>query len=197
MMIPPSDALRFTISVNFRNTEASVQRDGETVWHARFGQGGVDWIIDLMNYLRYSHNLLIGRLRAEQILLKIGAATQLEPPLKINVPGRDLSNGLPSVMELTSNQVYDAIHRHASSLVWQITQGFVEIEGAKEGQQRWPPQLPLDLITALAQSKHPIILTGEFGGLRGLDRLLRDSLNLPVVVGTDDQVGDQTTQLSF
>src|SRR5579859_5893571 len=107
MTADASVAVRFVISVNYRVTEVSACRNGEVIWQSPISQGGVDWIFSLCNYLRLKHNLVIGRLTAESILVQIGFASE---PLTMLIQGRDLNTGKPRAQEITAHHLTEAFN---------------------------------------------------------------------------------------
>ena len=55
----------------------------------------------IMQYMRRSHNLLIGERTAEQIKCEVGSAAPLEQPLTMEVKGRHLLEGVPRTVIIT------------------------------------------------------------------------------------------------
>jgi rod shape-determining protein MreB len=170
-----SDDVRFVISVNFRDTEVTARRKGEVIWRSEFREGGVDWIIAFMEYLRSKHNLLIGRKTAEKTIVEIGFTNE---PLTIIIRGRDMNTGLPTAKEINSEHVSEGIT--LDFLANRIVSIFREPRISE--YPSFPPEIPAELRPALL--RHPIILTGEFGRMRGLDRTLQDILGLTVTTET-------------
>ena len=56
----------------------------------------------IIDYIKKHHNLLIGEPMAEEIKLKIGSAAPYDGEGAMEVRGRNLTNGLPGAMEITS-----------------------------------------------------------------------------------------------
>jgi rod shape-determining protein MreB len=185
MTNPERDAIRCTISINFRDTEVSIARGDETLWSNRIGDGAIDWIISILNYLRFTHNLLIGRRTAESILVALGAAEKLASPIVQTVRGRSLETGLPHSVEVSSNQLCEAFG--VKWLVFQITGIITGPERSEDGTLIAPHSIPSELKAMLAN--RPVILGGEFGGLRGLDHVLQEALKLTVVTKMDNDTG--------
>ena len=65
----------------------------------------------IIRYVRHKENLLIGDRTAEEVKIKIGAALILrqEDIREIEVRGRDLINGLPKTIKLSSEDIVEAL----------------------------------------------------------------------------------------
>jgi len=119
----------------------------------------------IQNYVRKKHNLIIGERMAEEVKIKIGSATELKPSemQKMEVRGRDAFSGLPKTVEITSEEVTEAI--------FEITK---KIVGAAKGVlEQVPPELASDIIDK------GIVMSGGTSLLRNLDKLLTESLGVP------------------
>jgi len=63
----------------------------------------------IATHIRRRYNLLIGDVTAEEVKLAIGSAYPLESEKTYEVRGRDLINGLPKSVEVTSEEIRDAL----------------------------------------------------------------------------------------
>ena len=63
----------------------------------------------IVDYVKKKYNLLIGERTGEEIKISIGTAIPIEEPLSMVVKGRDQVSGLLSRIELSSEDVRDAI----------------------------------------------------------------------------------------
>src|SRR5450631_845450 len=123
----------------------------------------------IVRYIRRVYNLMIGERTAEEIKIKIGSAYRLEAELAMEIRGRDLINGLPKMVKITSEEVRKAL----SELVQEI------VEAVNRVLEKTPPELEADLID------HGVTLTGGGALLRGLDILLGEVIGIPVIVAED------------
>ncbi len=172
---------RFVVSVNFRETEIRALRNEETVWRCVLSAGGVDWAFAVMEHLRSARDLLVGRRTAEVIIVDIGSAIPLDEERTKKVRGRDLKSGLPTEVEVTSIQVREVLDSPLLSLKNDLVLTFhMPRMTQDQAIQLCPPRIPVELMPALANN--PIALTGEFGRLKGLDRMLMDATGLTFVV---------------
>src|SRR5258708_14503153 len=88
---------------------AVISLSGMVVAHSiRVGGNRIDDAIAV--HLKRRHNLLIGERTAEEIKIVVGSAILIKEPLRMEVRGRDIVSGLPRSLEVTSNDVLEAIH---------------------------------------------------------------------------------------
>lgn len=154
------------IDIGGGTTEAAVICLGGVVVHSSVRVGGNKIDEAIANCVRKKHNLIIGERMAEEVKIKIGSVT---PPKagqeeKMEVRGRDGATGLPKSVEITSDEVTDAIS--------DITQKIVSV--AKGVLEQIPPELASDIIDK------GIVLSGGTSLLRNLDKLLTEKLGVPV-----------------
>ena len=109
-----------------------------------------------MKYLRRQYNLAIGDQTAENLKIMIGTCLPLEEDQKMIVKGRDLVQGLPRQIEVTSSAVNMAIGEMVQSLIY----------GIRNVLEQTPPELSADIID------RGIVLTGGGALLRGLPELI-------------------------
>ena len=120
----------------------------------------------IVQYLKRKYNLLIGERTAEEIKIKIGSAVPYEGEGKMEVKGRNLLDGLPKAVTVTSEEVREAL----DDPVRQI------LDAIKATLEKTPPELSADIID------HGIMLTGGGALLRGLDKRIADETGMPVIV---------------
>lgn len=123
----------------------------------------------VVDYVRRKYSLLIGDRTGEEIKLQIGSAISLDEPLNMQVKGRDQVSGLLNTIELTSEDVREA-----------MKEPLKEISNAlKDVLEQMPPDLAGDIV------ENGIVLTGGGALIRGLDKYLSDIVKLPVYVGDE------------
>lgn len=122
----------------------------------------------IIRYIRNKYNLLIGERTAEELKIKIGAAkrTPGEQDVVAEVRGRDLISGLPKSIEVTTDDVVEALKEPLEKIV----------QGVKSVLETTSPELVADIID------RGILLTGGGALLRNLDLLLQEAMGVPVVV---------------
>ncbi len=121
---------------------------------------------DIVNFLKRRHNLIVGERTAETIKIQIGSALQVDEPLTIEVRGRDNFEGMPKTITINSNEVEESLHDTLQQIV----------RAAHSVLAKLPPELAADIID------RGIMLTGGGALLHGMDQLLSDALEVPVVV---------------
>lgn len=157
------------VDIGGGTTEISViSLGGVVTWKSlRFAGNELDG--NIIQYVREEFNLLIGEQLAEKIKIKTGSATVLKEPIKMEVRGRDLLNGLPRAVTITDAQVREAIGK----TVHQI------IENIKITLEITPPELVSDIY------EHGIVLSGGGALLRGLDKEIAQATKIPVKIADD------------
>ena len=119
-----------------------------------------------MGYIRKKHNLLIGERTAEQIKIDIGSAKEYEGETSIEIKGRNLVDGLPKNITISSAEVRSAM----ADTIAQI------IEVIRQTLEKTPPELAADIID------RGMTLTGGSALLRGLGELIAEETGMPVTV---------------
>ena len=123
----------------------------------------------IMNYMKRAYNLMIGESTAENIKIKIGSAYKMEKELSMEVKGRDLVAGLPKTINISSQEVREALLEPVATI----------IDSVRITLERCPPELSADLVD------RGIVLAGGGALLRGLDKRLQEETGLPVHVAED------------
>ena len=110
------------------------------------------------------YNLLIGERTAEDIKINIGSAFPLEEEATMDIKGRDLMDGLPKNIQITSEEIREALADPLSMV----------LDAIRTTLEKTPPELSADIID------HGITLTGGGALLRGLDQLIEKETGMPV-----------------
>jgi rod shape-determining protein MreB and related proteins len=124
---------------------------------------------DIVRYMREEKNLLIGEASAENLKITLGSAHTLEEEIPGKIRGRDLVSGLPKEIDITSEDIREAINRSVRSIVLAV----------KNTIEETPPELISDLI-----NRH-IFLSGGGALLRNLDSAIADDTKLFVKIVDD------------
>lgn len=118
----------------------------------------------IVSFIKKEFNLAVGERTAEEIKITIGSAFPLGTEEKMEIRGRDLINGLPKTIEITSIHIREALQEPISSI----------IESIKQTLEATPPELAADIMEC------GITLTGGGALLRGLDSLINAETGMPV-----------------
>ncbi|BBH53378.1 MULTISPECIES: rod shape-determining protein [Fluviispira] len=128
--------------------------------------GGDKMDESIVNYLKRRFNVLIGERTAEQIKIAIGSAYPEEEIRTMQVKGRDLVAGIPKTIEVTSEEIREAMQEPVNAIV----------EAVRLALEKTPPELAADIVDK------GIVLVGGGALIRNLDVLLREETGLPIVV---------------
>lgn len=123
----------------------------------------------IVKYMRKEHKLYIGERTAEELKMNIGTAYPREELAVMECRGRDLVAGLPKSVEITSQEMMEALEEPLQSIC----------EAIHSVLERTPPELAGDI------SNSGIILTGGGALLYGLDKRIEEWTGIPVIVAED------------
>lgn len=132
----------------------------------------------IINYIKKKYNLLIGERTAENVKIAIGSAFPMEQETEMEIKGRNLLNGLPENITVTSAEIREALAEPLSHV----------IEAIKVTLEKTPPELAADIID------QGITLAGGGALIRGLDKLINKETGMPVNIADSplDCVADGT-----
>jgi len=157
------------IDVGGGTSEVAVIALNGIVYAQSIRVGGDRFDEAIINYVRRHHGMLIGEATAERIKIEIGCAYPQETNRSMEVSGRNLSEGVPKVITIASNEVLDALREPLAQIV----------AGVKQALEQTPPELCADV------AERGIVLTGGGALLRDLDRLIGEETGLHVQVADD------------
>jgi rod shape-determining protein MreB len=152
------------VDIGGGTTEVAVLSMGGVVVSRSLRVAGDEMDQDVVQYIRNKYNLLIGEGVAEQVKVKIGSAYPLPQEKTMEVRGRNLVNGLPESIEISSVEVRDSLSGSVQVIVDTIRDALDEV----------PPEVIADLMDT------GICLAGGGALLQGLADRLADELNLRV-----------------
>ena len=120
----------------------------------------------IVKYVRLKHRIMIGEKTAEDLKINIGCAYKDARDCSYVMKGRNLVTGLPDQVEITSEEIREALEEPVSLIV----------DGVKSILEKTPPELASDII------EKGIIMTGGGSLLYGLDKLIEVSTGLNVKI---------------
>ncbi len=168
--MPVSEARgSMVIDIGGGTTEVAVISLSGIVYSQSVRIGGDRFDDAIINYVRRNHGMLIGEASAERVKLEIGCAYPQPEIAKMEVSGRNLAEGVPKMIEITSSEVLEALHEPLSGI----------IAAVKLALEQTPPELCADV------AERGIVLTGGGALLRDLDRLISEETGLHVQVADD------------
>ncbi len=110
----------------------------------------------ILQYVKKEFSLAIGDRTAEEIKIQMGSAWPLELELSADIRGRDLISGLPRTIEVTTEQIREAVAEPISAIV----------DAVKTTLDKTPPELAADIM------EDGITITGGGALLGGLAQRL-------------------------
>ena len=154
------------IDIGGGTTDIAVLSLGDIVYSESIKIAGNKFDNDIINYVKNKNKLLIGEVTAEQIKINIGTLIENQKNKSMKVKGRDLLTGLPKTVEITSNEVKEALKGSIDIIVHTVKNVLEKIE----------PEISADII------EKGIILTGGGALLNGLDKIIEKEIKVPVKV---------------
>ncbi|EKE3731723.1 rod shape-determining protein [Campylobacter upsaliensis] len=157
------------VDIGGGTTEIGVISLGGLVISKSIRTAGDKLDMSIVNYVKEKYNLIIGERTGEEIKITIGSAIQLPKDLSMVVKGRDQISGLLSRIELTSEDVREAMKEHLKEIA----------DALKMVLEMMPPDLASDIV------ENGVVLTGGGALIRGLDKYLSELVRLPVYVADE------------
>ena len=157
------------VDIGGGTSEVAIISLGDIVTSQSIRIGGDDLDEAIIGYIRKKHNLLIGERTAEQIKIEIGSAKPYEDEKSIEIRGRNLVDGLPKNVTISSEEVRNAMADTVSEI----------IDTVRTTLEKTPPELSADIIDT------GITLTGGGALLRGLAELIAEETGMPVSVAAN------------
>ena len=165
--LPISDAVgSMIVDIGGGTSEVAVISLGGIVCSMSERTGGDKFDEAIINFVKRKYNLLIGERTAEEVKINIGSAFPLAEEMTMEVKGRNLVDGLPKNISLSSEEIRGALQDSLSAV----------IDAIKVTLERTPPELSADIID------RGIMLSGGGALLRGLDKLIEKETGIPVIV---------------
>ncbi|MBI4315297.1 MAG: rod shape-determining protein [Chloroflexi bacterium] len=177
---PMAAALGAGLAVGEAKGTMIVDIGGGTSEMAVFSMGGIvvsrslrvagdEMDIEIISYARNKYNLLIGERMAERVKIAIGSAYPLREEKTFTLRGRNLVNGLPEAVEVSSIEIREALSQSVQTIV----------DTLKESIDETPPEIIADLM------EMGICMAGGGSQLQGLTERLSDELKVRVWLAED------------
>ncbi|MFU2157797.1 rod shape-determining protein [Caldisericum sp. AR60] len=123
----------------------------------------------IINYVRRQYSILIGDVTAEQIKMRIGSAFPLDRDEKMEIRGRDLIDGLPKSITITSEEIRKSLQPILEEIL-NVIRSTLEIT---------PPELAADIMD------RGIMLSGGGALLKNIDKFLTHRTGILFTVAED------------
>ena len=157
------------IDVGGGTTEIGIISLGGVVVTRSAQVGGNHFDHAITEWIKNRHNVLVGRRTSEDTKLQVGCAVPSHDPRQAHVTGRDLSSGIPREIQISSQDISEALEGCLEQVV----------ECLRAILKESPPELAADI------TEQGMVLCGGSALLPGLDRYLRDRTGLPIVLSED------------
>ncbi|MBQ3216616.1 MAG: rod shape-determining protein [Oscillospiraceae bacterium] len=131
--------------------------------------GGVEFDLSIIRYLRRHFGIIIGKNTAEDLKLSIGCVIDRPENLRMSVKGRDVKTGLAREVEVTSQDIMEALRRPVRQI----------LEAVLDVLEESTSELVADI------SKNGIVLTGGSSQLYGLDVLIQERTGMRCMIADD------------
>ena len=119
---------------------------------------------DIKEYIKNNYRLLIGDKTACTIKQEIGSVYNSQDDVEMEVRGRDLETGLPSIITISSYEIEEALKEDVNKI----------IAATKSVLEDTPPELSADII------ENGAVLTGGGSLIQGLKELFETELQIPI-----------------
>ncbi|QEK39604.1 rod shape-determining protein [Candidatus Sneabacter namystus] len=148
-------------------TEVAILSLGGVVYSRSIKIGGDHMDESIVSFVKKQYQLLIGESTAEKAKITIGNVhiPKGAKTVSMEIRGRDVMNGIPREISITNRDLYDSL----SDSIKQI------VNAVKDALESTPPELASDI------ADRGIVLTGGGALLEGLDRVLRQEVQLPIL----------------
>lgn len=163
--LPVSEAVgSMVLDIGGGTAEVAVISLGDVVTSKSIRVAGDSFDSAISQYIKKKYNLLVGNRTAEDIKIKIGSVMEYDGEGKMEVKGRNLIDGLPKHVFISSEEIREALTDSVNQV----------LELVKETLEKTPPELSADIMDK------GIMLTGGGALLRGLDKLIEKETTMPV-----------------
>lgn len=161
---------KFVVDIGGGTTEIAAISLGGIVLGRSIRVAGDEMNEAIANYVRLKYSLLLGEETSEEVKINIGSA--ISGPEKIHVVrGRDLENGLPKSVRLSSSEIREALAPIVQEIIGNIAETLEET----------PPELISDIM------EKGVVMAGGGSLLPGIDKKVAEEIRMPVWI-TDDPI---------
>ena len=124
---------------------------------------------EIIKYIKYKYQLLIGEKTSEEIKKQIGTVSSSIKQKSLNINGKDLVTGLPKTVLINSKEISKVLEENLNMI----------INTTKLVFEKVGPEICSDII------ENGITITGGGVLLPGIDAYLKNELNIPIKLAKD------------
>lgn len=123
----------------------------------------------IIKYIKKKYNVLIGEKSAQELKLNVGTVYKRSASVNMDIRGRNLITGLPNVINVTSEEMYEALKESSEAIINAIYKVLEET----------PPELASDIY------ERGIVMTGGGALIYGLDKAIKECTGINTVLAED------------
>jgi len=157
------------VDIGGGTTEAAVISLGGIVNFRSIRLAGDRMNFAILDFVKKKYNLVIGHQTAEEIKKTVGTAIPEKKERKMQIRGRDIASGLPRNIEVSSNDVCEAL----SGVLGEI------IQVIKLTLRDTPPELSADIMNK------GMVMTGGGSMLTNFQKLITNEIGVPAILAED------------
>lgn len=157
------------IDIGGGTTEIGVTSLGGLVISKSIRVAGDKLDASIVSWMKSQKGLIIGDRTAEEVKIAIGSAYPMDKELSMGVKGRDQVNGLLTRIEITSDNIREAMKDNLEEIATAL----------KTVLEMMPADLAGDIV------ENGIVISGGGALIRGLDKYLGEIVRLPTYVADD------------
>ncbi|QEH61259.1 rod shape-determining protein MreB [Spiroplasma chinense] len=159
---------RLVMDIGGGTSDIGVLSSGDLVLSKSVKVAGNAFNEEIQKFVRSQYGMDIGLKTSESIKINIGSIAKYSDERRMKVYGRDIVSGLPREIEVTPEEIREVLKVPVSRIIDLTVQVLEET----------PPELAGDIF------RNGITICGGGGMLKGIDKYVADTLQLPVAIGT-------------
>jgi len=157
------------VDIGGGTAEAAVISLGGIVNFRSIRLAGDKMSLAILDFVKKKYNLFIGTQTAEEIKKVVGTAIPEKKERKMQIRGRDIASGLPRNIEVSSNDVCEALSGVLGDIIQMI----------KLTLRDTPPELSADIMNK------GIVMTGGGSMLTNFQKLIMDEIGVPAILADE------------
>ncbi|MPW26582.1 rod shape-determining protein MreB [Alkalibaculum sp. M08DMB] len=154
-------SISFIVDIGGGTTDVAAIALGGILSEESIKIGGYDIDLDIIQFIKKNYNVEIGELTAQSLKIDL-ADVMLSEDYSMDIVGQDLASGLPVHIEITNNEIFNAIRVTVEKMISTI----------KKVIENCPPESASDILS------NGITLVGGGSRLKNIDKLLESELGI-------------------
>ena len=154
------------VDIGGGTTDVAVISLGGTVVKKSIKVAGDTFDEIIIKHIRKKHNVLIGEKTAEELKINVGTVYKRSASVNMDVRGRNLITGLPNIINVTSEELYEVLKEPTDAIINIIYKVL----------EKTPPELASDIY------ERGIVMTGGGALIYGLDKAIKEATGINAVL---------------